>query len=133
MRDLDDIVFVYPRVSNGVKEMAYKCITAIESVSELPSNVKIQVVPAPVIKVGGGETFGFGVFIVQEDSALIVLPGMYSVDMKEEMSRKEWLEEWPGILAHEWAHMEQWRDGKPLNHRGVENRTKKLLKLAGLN
>lgn len=46
--------------------------------------------------------------------------------------RREWLEVLPSTIAHEWAHMEQWRDGKPINHKGVDKRTRQLLKSASL-
>jgi hypothetical protein len=32
------------------------------------------------------------------------------------------------IFAHEFCHYEQWRDGKPLNHRGLENRVNSLVR-----
>jgi predicted SprT family Zn-dependent metalloprotease len=30
-------------------------------------------------------------------------------------------------LAHEWHHYEQWRDGKPMSHRGMERRVRTLM------
>jgi len=122
---------VYKGVAKDVEIVFLKTVSALIKVSNLPKNVYIEIVPAPSVAVGDGLSgLGFGVFVDSEDYSTIAIAGKYCNEMKQEgLSRKEWLCTLPEIIVHEWAHMEQWRDGKKLNHKGITKRTKELLKV----
>lgn len=74
----------------------------------------------------GGDDFGFGAFYVQAGHPRVYLGG-------EPQKIKEFKGRTGDIfghlldtLAHELIHYEQWRDGKPLHHRGVERRAHRI-------
>lgn len=116
---------VYPKVGKDVEQIFRTVISKLNSISEIPEEVELLLVPGASVAVNDGA--GFGVFICYDHYKAIAIAGKYCNEMKKDLSRKEWLEILPETIAHEWAHMEQWRDGKPLNHKGIDKRVKQLL------
>jgi len=88
--------------------------------------VRVMVVPAPVIEGEPGK-FGFGCFVPgapnkKFDCQIVLAGDLDEVGLKVS-EQHEFIEE---TLAHELAHYEQWRDGKPLQERGVRVRGKNI-------
>lgn len=124
------------QIANDVMGMVIRVVEALNSVSPVPSNcsLKVLVAPAMAIETPDGVT-GFGVFGWGrcDRNAEIYIGGRFSSrQMPDDFTRREWLRfTLPCILAHEWAHFEQWRDGKELTERGIEVRMRSLLRLIG--
>lgn len=115
---------IYNKIGKDVEKLFRSTIAALKSISKPLDGLECHLVPAP--SVSDGKEYGFGVFVVRKNSSMIAIAGKYSNEMTA--SRKDWLESIPETIAHEWAHMEQWRDGLALSHKGIDKRTKKLLK-----
>lgn len=117
---------VYNKIGKDVEKLFRSTIAALKSISKPLNGLECHLVPAPSVSVGSG--YGFGVFVVRKNFCMIAIAGKYSNEMKTNgLSRRDWLASIPETIVHEWAHMEQWRDGVELSHKGIDKRTKELL------
>jgi len=95
----------------------------VEPQVELRHKIPIHVVPAPTVVAPDGQV-GLGAFAVHSDRIEIwVAADLTDVerdhpDLGADDMRAIVLES----LMHELMHYEQWRDGRAMNHRGVEQR-----------
>lgn len=122
-------IVVHKGVSAGVAALFKDVARKLSKVSPIPKEIVLHVVPAPVVGFKESKAVGFGVFAEREQDTVLAVGGKYSKLMAlNGVSRKVWLECLPGVIAHEWAHAEQWRDGRPLVHRGIHKRVRELLK-----
>ena len=119
---------IYSKVGKDVSKLFLKTIRALQKVSPSIKGLNIILAPETCVGVADGSKRGFGVFFVRGKYIGIAIGGKYSNDMKKDISRKDWIKSIPETIAHEWAHMEQWRDKRPLNHKGIDKRVKELLK-----
>ena len=102
---------------------------ALARVSPETAKLRIRIAPAPCVTNGRG--FGWGAF--DDPPGEVLRPTSYIAGEKpDDIGDEDWLSDMlPHVLAHEWAHYEQWRDGKPVRERGVEARARELLRLIG--
>jgi hypothetical protein len=112
----------------GFPESQYKIISAIVAglhrISSAVHPILVRVVPGMVVTDADGGGFGWGAFRAGGDNRpQIIIPG----HKPDELTDAEWLAEMlPTTIAHEWAHYEQYRDGKPVQERGVVVRARSL-------
>jgi len=98
---------------------------SLDAVSPATHDIEITVVPAPVVTDGDG--FGFAAFYIDDGRPKMCIAG----EKVDEITRDDWLADMlPSDVAHEWAHYEQWRDGRPVQERGVAVRARTLLRRA---
>jgi hypothetical protein len=103
-----------------------------ELIPAIPSDLlrhrlRIRVVPAKVV--GDGKSgFGFGCFRVVRRAPEIWLAGERP---ERTVTDAEWAEMLTTTFAHELAHYEQWRDGRPLQERGVAVRARSIVAAMG--
>jgi hypothetical protein len=97
--------------------------------------MEVWVVPAPAVQAPDGG-IGFGVFAWPTQSPrvyvgtvrIVLAAGMAEVLQAEgACSRADALDAVLHTVAHEWAHYEQWRDGRQPTERGVNKRATHLL------
>jgi len=100
-------------------------VEALIEVIEIRHRLMVSIVPGVVVCHGKSKTSGFGVFDsvnIRIFIAGIPLP-------RSEMTRAEWIRNAKHTIAHEFAHYEQFRDGRRLTERGVESRARKLVRM----
>lgn len=85
--------------------------------------VRVLVVPAKSLS--AGNQFGFGAFVIKRGKPEIWLAGQKP---ERSVTNQEHAEMIVATFAHELAHYEQWRDGLPLQERGVAIRAKRIIK-----
>lgn len=125
---ISDRIEFYAAISKSVRTSVAETVSRLCRVSPMPNNLRIVVVPAATVEADGA--VGFGLFGAPEDTPTIVIGGVFSQDLKKDMSRNDWLRTLPDTIAHEWAHAEQWKRGAKLQERGVNRRAKELLESA---
>lgn len=82
--------------------------------------LRFEVVPAPAINIDGKLCFG----AFSPELSLVLLAGE---PPEPDITRAEWLETMlPEVISHELAHLEQHRDGRRLQERGVAVRARSL-------
>lgn len=108
----------------------------LPTVSQVRHVIEVEMVPAPAIEADGG--FGFGLFVVparkRQNPTIVIAAGLADVLQEEQGdSREDALLAVRHTFLHEFAHYEQWRDGRELTERGVSVRAAGLLrKIAAL-
>jgi hypothetical protein len=121
---------IHPGVAKDVAKIFIETTKHLNKVSPLPKEVQLHCTATYTVGVKDSTGFGFGVFSFDDSRVIIGIAGKYcrKMNLENGVSRAAWLEELPSIIAHEWVHMEQWRDGKPINHKGIDKRGSNLLK-----
>lgn len=93
-----------------------------------PARHEVALVLADAPCVGDEEKVGFGAFVVFDDGRLAI----YVVGenpLPEEIEPDEWAGWIRENFFHEYAHYEQYRDGRPLVEEGVPERAAELARL----
>lgn len=116
----------------AVVDHVRRIVVAIQAISPDRHGVAVFVVGWPTVSsIHEGEmTVAFGFFVEDRGgSPAIYLAGEMPEDYG--MTRQEWWDrELPETVAHEWAHYEQYRDGREVQERGVAVRARSLLRKA---
>lgn len=107
-----------------VRRRLGRLMARLPELTEIPHQLPVTIVPAPGIKAGEG--YGFGAFARDGQEIGIWIAG----NPLGVMPMDEFVELAASTLAHELVHYEQWRDGRQLSERGVEVRTRNLLRRA---
>ena len=120
---------IMPGVAKDVGCFAIETVAELRRLIECRHKLTVQVVPGQVVCVRDGtrSVSGFGVFTTTYKHPRIFIAG--TPLPRREMSREEWLYGTRVVICHEFAHYEQFRDGRKLNERGIEQRAKKLAAL----
>lgn len=114
-----------------VRAVVERMVRAAEKVTPIRHPLTVHVAPAPAVR-GGDDGIGFG--FTQVDTRTpgapvhIALAGEPPDGCESPEDIADFLE---STFAHELAHYEQHRDGKPLQERGVEVRARNLRRLMG--
>lgn len=121
--------FVVKRgVPRWIELECWRTFTALLDISPPTKPVEVFIVPAPAVTIHGRT--GFGATRVQKNGrgrARIYIAGDYTEVMRDHKIPKPQARKDIGeTLAHEWAHYEQWRDGRPIIERGVRMRAANL-------
>jgi len=111
-------------VTPPIRKYAQDFIKKAYKVFKWAHPVKILIVPAPVVTDNYGN-YGFGAFLYNGDDLTIILAG----EVLPDMNYSEWLSLFKESFCHEFAHYEQYRDGKPLQERGVAIRARNLMEI----
>lgn len=115
------------RVADEIREVARFGCRWLRRHAVVTSPLDVWVVDAPAVYVGtdvdGG--YGFGVFLVgPRPRPTILIAGR--PPRRELRTRGERREFVLSTLSHEIQHYLQHRDGRPVNHRGVERATRQM-------
>lgn len=112
-------------VPKVTRERVDEILATLSVVSPPIKGLRVTVAPAPCVGDPSGKV-GFGAYLPRDK--WLVLAGLHPAP---DVSAKDWrAKHLPEIIAHEWAHMEQHRDGRPIQERGVEVRARGLLRRA---
>ena len=114
----------YAAIADDVRKVVRRTVSRLQKLSPIPGGLAVVVCPAATV--GVDDTFGFGMFGAPNNKPLIAIGGIFSRDMRKQLSRADWLLMLPVTISHEWVYAEQWRDGRPLNERGIGRRQKEL-------
>jgi hypothetical protein len=107
------------KMKAGVRDAMRRLIAAASEVTEIRHPLKVSVTPSITVQ-GPSGGVGFGCFGTCDGKPEIWMGGRPPT---------KWVAAWlRDVLAHELAHYEQYRDGKPLSERGVAVRTRTLSK-----
>lgn len=120
---------VAPDLARALRRVA----AGIVLVSPPRHEVRLVVVPCVALDSGDGKS-AHGLFATPEEGpdevasvGMAVASGFYE---EAYMSRARVAAEVAQVLGHEYAHYEQWRDGRPVTERGVEVRGRGLVAAA---
>lgn len=124
-------------VKDDVRQAIIRALASVLSLSPLKHKLEICVVPAPAVKDPITGTCGFGVFVhwkpKRQGVSIFVAAGLAEAAQRDGDSRAEAVEAVVHVFLHEWAHYEQFRDGKQLTERGPELRARGLRRLIERN
>lgn len=120
-----------PKIDRVVRRVVSKGLRWYANNFPVPHNVKVLIVPAPVV-IGPDGMSGFGVFCTRPVTVndRRVRPGILIAGQcpPTGITYDDWLQTIPETLFHELAHYEQFRDGRKLQERGVAVRALNLAK-----
>ena len=116
----------HPDVPASVAKLITGYAERLSAVSADDPEILVMVVPSVVVE-GPDGGCGWGLFAARDGKPVIYLPGFRADEITDREWRRSML---PQVLAHEWAHYEQWTRGKPVQERGVKVRARNLLRLA---
>lgn len=112
-------------VAGSARTIVRETAWGLSRVSPDPHDVLVKMVPGMSIFAEGRH--GFGTFHLGDGGRPII---HVAGERPHDLDEAEWLGDMlPSTVAHEWAHYEQFRDGKPIQKRGVVVRTRTLLRL----
>jgi len=118
----------YRMIARESKELV-SLIFKLGVISPFVDGLEIHLVPSATVQAVENGGTGFAAFGVRNSKPMIYVGCKWLPSFaKDGVTREEWAEQLKISLAHEWAHMEQYRDGRPLTERGVHVRAKSLLK-----
>lgn len=116
------------KVRADVRRAVRSALAALTAHVPVRHKLTVHVVPNPSVtfaKAGASRGFGFGVFI-PKPRRIVLAAGLADIVKP----RRDGLKAVVETLCHELVHYEQFRDGRPLNHRNVGRRTQTLVKWA---
>ena len=130
------------RVSRDIRAELRRLAEAIPAVSPPRHRIQVNVVPNPCV--GGPEDgYGFGACLTPGaagatvkgfDVGIYVAAGLAEICQQHGDSRAEAVGMVAHTFLHEYAHYEQFRDGRPVQERGVNVRARTLARrLSGVS
>lgn len=122
-------VYSHRGVNSQVKRLARNITNWFSTECDVEHWLPVSVVSQPVLKVDSNRT-AFGVFRYRhganEHPHIFVAGGLYLWLKSEGESKQDALDQFGWVLMHELVHYEQFRDGRPVQERGVNLRAKNL-------
>lgn len=123
-------VHVFSGVPKYAAEAVRKAVRRAAAVMAVRHRLTVHVVPAPVVIEPHWDAAGFGCFM--SGSGRIYIGGLSpSVFRLQGATHTEAVFGIAETVFHELVHYEQWRDGKPMNHRGLQQRVNALMRETG--
>lgn len=120
-------------VASDLAKKLRQVAAGLTSVSPPAHHVRVIVLPSVMLDPGDGQP-AHGYFVTPSHApcevasvGIAIATGFYEAAY---VSRTRVAAEVLQVLGHEYAHYEQWRDGKPVTERGVEVRGRNLVAAA---
>ncbi len=126
-------VVCHPDVKKWIHRLCERFARHLERASPPKYRVRVELCPAPAVKVDESGECGFGVFVARGPKCIIAVACDWLAYRRDGITREDAPQMILATFAHEWYHYEQCRDGKPSSHRGTERRMRTLLKGFGLS
>ena len=119
-----------PRVSRRAEHIARQTIGHLQAISPARHTVRVRVSAAHAVtsETGAANEVGvsFGVFTIQTREIRLAAGMVRHLMREHKLTRTEAESAFMEVVCHEWAHYEQFRDGRPVVERGVGARARVL-------
>lgn len=116
-----------PPIPKIVRTTTRQYLEALDDISPITQELDIYVVPLHFVD-DSKRHCSLGLFYWWLTPPQIHITGAYPKWLSGEQ-RAEWLHDYKDTLCHEYAHYEQWRDGRKVCEDGVNRRAKRLVSL----
>jgi hypothetical protein len=119
---------IWVGVPRWVRRETQRVLEGLRVLSPATTPVHVDVVPAPSVADGqGGYGFGATVIGISKTPVRIYIAGQLGAVKGDHRLSQRTIRRYLGeTICHEWAHYEQFRDGRPVIERGVRVRAASL-------